>query len=606
MDDDEVIIKNQSVQKGFAGIKELFGQPSDSRMNGTDGPYRPVTTSLFAIEKHFFGNASSGYHFMNVLLFAILCVVLFFLLRRLLKNYHPLLPLIATLFFAAHPIHTEVVANIKSADEILSLLFCLLALLYAFRFSETSSWKYAGVSSLCFTCAMFSKENSITFLLIIPAALYFFTQESFRTSRKNILKIFILHFSVAGIYFIARSSVLNQASKGIILMNNALAGVHSLPERWATAFAILLQYIKLLFYPHALCWDYSFNQIPLVSFSDPAAILSLLIYASLGTFSLWVLFKPTAFKSADSSMLKLFSFCILFYLFSLSVTSNIFILINATMAERFLFTPSLAFCILAAFFILRISKYERSAEKKGNKIIFISLTGIILILYSFKTHARNKDWKNNFSLFAKGVETCPNSWRTNVDYAWESSLAGDAEKNPEKKKEFMLNAVKYYQKGLTIYDTQIDAIWYSYGVANSSVGNMDEAVKAYQRAIAINAKHIDACNNLATIYFSRSDLSNSIKYFLMAYKIDSTASDIPFKIGVNYQLMNDMKNAAPYYENYLRRYPNDKNVITNLAIVSKALIDSVKTNYYMGLLSKMGVTEQLQMKFITQQQENGN
>ncbi|MFI5164399.1 MAG: protein O-mannosyl-transferase TMTC1-related protein [Bacteroidia bacterium] len=592
MDDLVVITKNQSVQKGFAGIKELFGQPSDTRINGDIGPYRPLTTSFFAIEKQIFGDHSSAWHFMTVLLYSLLCVILFFLLKKLLHNYHPLLPITAALLFAAHPIHTEVVANIKSTDEILCLLFCAFATLYAIRFTETSSWKQVVISWFFFLLALFSKEIAFTFLLIIPLALYFFT----RAPQKNILLILIFHFSTALIYLIIRNSILNSSSE-ITIINNALAGAHSFSERYATAFVILLRYIKLLFYPHPLCWDYSFNQIPIVSFSDPVAILSLLIYLAMGFFALLVFLKPGIFRSSNLPVIKLISFCILFYLISISITSNIFVLINATMGERFLFTPSLAFCILAAFILLKISKYKNPEEKQGNKKILISLLGIILILYSFKTYTRNKDWKDNLALTASGVKACPNSWRTNEFYAWESSLAGDIENNPEKKKALMINAVNYYQKAFAIYDKD-DMGWYSYGVVNSNLGNMDEAVIAYQHAIVLNPRQTDACNNLATIYFTKTDFVNSLKYFLMAYRNDSTTKDITFKIGLNYQMMNNPQEAIPYYEIYFHKNPGDKNIITNLAIAYRTLNDTAKTNYYMNILSRMGSTEELQLQFI--------
>jgi len=47
------------------------------------------------------------------------------------------IPFIATMLFAGHPIHTEVVANIKGRDEIMSLLFSLLALFAAVKYVKT-------------------------------------------------------------------------------------------------------------------------------------------------------------------------------------------------------------------------------------------------------------------------------------------------------------------------------------------------------------------------------------------------------------------------------------------------------------------------------------
>ncbi len=60
-------------------------------------------------------------------------------LRRLLSNFSIAIPLIATLLFVVHPVHTEVVANIKSRDEILSLLFTLFSLSFLLKASDKQS-----------------------------------------------------------------------------------------------------------------------------------------------------------------------------------------------------------------------------------------------------------------------------------------------------------------------------------------------------------------------------------------------------------------------------------------------------------------------------------
>src|SRR5690606_11975243 len=84
--------------------------------------YRPLPRLMFALEwKLAPGNASLS-HWINVLLFALSCTFLFRVLARLINGKYYLL-FMAMLLYAVHPIHTEVVANIKSRDEILSLLF---------------------------------------------------------------------------------------------------------------------------------------------------------------------------------------------------------------------------------------------------------------------------------------------------------------------------------------------------------------------------------------------------------------------------------------------------------------------------------------------------
>ncbi|MBI4932156.1 MAG: tetratricopeptide repeat protein [Bacteroidetes bacterium] len=575
MDDGAVISNHETVKKGFAGIKELFGQSSVYGSTKENfGTYRPLTMTLFAIEWSFFKDNSSAYHFVQILLYAILCVVIFILLKKLLKDYHPLLPFITVLLFAAHPIHTEVTANIKSADEILSLLFCSLGLLFSIKFSETSSNKFLVISFLFFLCALFSKESAATFILIIPLALYFFTL----SSRKNILILLGVYVFAIAIYFLARNSALDKSPEGVALINNALAGAQSLDERYATISVTLLNYLKLLFLPHPLCWDYGYNQIPLVGFGNPMAIVSVLIYVALGIFAVAVLFKrKIAILTAHYSLL--FSFCILFYLIGLSVSSNIFVLIGSTMAERFLFTPSLAFCIMLAFALIKLLKIESFSIRT------IPLA-IILVLFSYKTFSRTKDWKNNLTLFAKGVEDCPNSYRTNTTFAWESVLAGEKETDKEKKNIHLQNAVIYYQKGLAIYD-KVEADWYNYGVSLSNLGKVDEAVKAYQRALEINPKHRNSLYNLATVYLSRKDYQNALSYFLRMYETEPDFMDVSFKTGLIYHMGGNPQKAIPYYERYLKNNPNNKDVINNLSMAYNAVGEKEKANQLMLRLQQL-------------------
>jgi tetratricopeptide (TPR) repeat protein len=293
-----------------------------------------------------------------------------------------------------------------------------------------------------------------------------------------------------------------------------------------------------------------------------------------------------------SQVTAVISFCILFYLIALSASSNIFVLIGATMAERFLFTPSLAFCIVIALLfcpspkgsnnILSFTLSRRDSFGTGRGIALL----IVLALYSYKTFSRNTDWKDNLTLFANGVEICPNSYRTNVTYAWESVLAGQAEQDPEKKRQHMLHAVTYYQKGLDIYD-QVQADWYNYGVSLGNLGKVDESIHAYKRALELKPVHLRSAYNLATIYLDKKDNPNSLKYFLIAYQSDSAFMDVAFKVGVNYQMMGDPTTAIPYYESHFRRNPNDKNVITNLAIAYKSLNNTERGNYFTNLLQKI-------------------
>src|SRR6185503_709919 len=95
---------------------------------GDDELYRPIPLAVFATLWQYFPDNPFPFHLVNVLLYALSAFVLYKVLRRIFAGYHSLLSFAATLLFIAHPLHTEVVSNIKSLDEIASFLFALVTL----------------------------------------------------------------------------------------------------------------------------------------------------------------------------------------------------------------------------------------------------------------------------------------------------------------------------------------------------------------------------------------------------------------------------------------------------------------------------------------------
>ncbi|MGL4364676.1 MAG: hypothetical protein ACRCSB_05685, partial [Bacteroidales bacterium] len=153
-DDTVLIQKNRFVKRGFAGIKDIlttdsfagFYQKGEIQLSG--GRYRPLTIVMFAIETELWGQPeldaegkqmldSEGFstkkyntklgHSINIFLYGILAIMLYIWLLELYNPHRdkekPVFYLMAfciTLLFIAHPLHTEVVANLKGRDEIMS------------------------------------------------------------------------------------------------------------------------------------------------------------------------------------------------------------------------------------------------------------------------------------------------------------------------------------------------------------------------------------------------------------------------------------------------------------------------------------------------------
>ena len=86
--DDEVVVTNAQVEKGFSGLGEIFTSDifssyyaqNNAEQQLSGGRYRPLSVATFAIEYAIFGNNPAPRHFINVLLYALLSVLIFYAL----------------------------------------------------------------------------------------------------------------------------------------------------------------------------------------------------------------------------------------------------------------------------------------------------------------------------------------------------------------------------------------------------------------------------------------------------------------------------------------------------------------------------------------------
>jgi Flp pilus assembly protein TadD len=472
---------------------------------------------------------------------------------------------LATVLFIAHPVHTEVVASIKSRDEILCFLFAVLTLSAIFRYNTIGKIKYLLSGVLFFFLCLLSKENGITIAAIAPLTLFFFTDSKPQ-------KIFIQSLALFGIltlYLLIRNGVMAGHSDGSEkqIINNILNGAHSLGERYATNFVILGKYLLLLLIPYPLSYDYSFNQIPITNWSSIDAVISLLLYIGLSVFAIVRLPKK-----------DIISYCILFYFITLSVVSNLFFITGSTMAERFLFMPSLGFCIAVVILLAKFLKNENSVDITKMKLSFLLLVFSIAIIFSVLTVNRNRDWKNNYALFLSGVEAAPNSARTHGSLAYEYKLHALKAQNPTERQEFFKKAIEEFRKAADILPGYEYAL-YNLGVEYYEMGDEENALKTYLETLKYFPNHNNANNNVGVIYFNRKKFDEALVYFQKAVAADPNNSNAIGNIGAIYQNKGDMIKAKEYYEKALEITPN-ANVYLNLSKVYYTLGDQEKGKFY--------------------------
>jgi len=119
LDDYCVVVDNTYVHAGLHDIPKILTTNFFNGLhNFNDGLYRPLPILTYAIEYSVIGLNPHVRHFINMLLYALAGLFIFLLAKRLLPGNSVLLPLSVACLYIAHPVHTEVVANISSKKVI--------------------------------------------------------------------------------------------------------------------------------------------------------------------------------------------------------------------------------------------------------------------------------------------------------------------------------------------------------------------------------------------------------------------------------------------------------------------------------------------------------
>ena len=548
LDDDVVFLQNEYVQEGVTGIPDILSHGFLFGFNQrNDQSYRPLVLIDFAVQKSLFGNNAAALHFFNILYFSLLCCLLFYFLKQLFHERSLWIAFFITLLFVLHPIHTEVVANIKGRDELLHAIFLIGSFIAAFNSFDRKSKKWLMVSLVTFFMALLCKEMAVTYIVLLPLCTWFF-----RSIKLKQLMLLVLPYGIVLIgYFLLRNAILDTITfeDQMTVMNNTLAAANNLTERIATNLIIFANYIKLLFFPHPLAWDYSYPHFQIVGFNNLQAILIGLVTVVLGVLSL------IGIKSKNK-----FAFAFLFFVVSFSIVSNFFILIGSTLGERFLFFPSIAFCI----FIVLAIQWAVEKLKVIKQVRAISISIILIGLgYAAKTIDRNQEWESNFSLFKSGVEAIPNNSRAVSALASAYRNRAEAAKNPKYVMQNYEQAKAGYQKSVELYPKNADS-WYNLGVVLMNMDDKDQAKQAFRKTIELDQFHISARNNLGVIYFQNNNFQAAAEQFRNCLRINQHFQSAYANLGAVYHNLGEYRLARTNYTKALELNPNDQTSLNNL------------------------------------------
>ncbi len=513
------------------------------------GQYRPLTVLTFLLDA-LGGISPFRFHLTNLLLHVCCSLLAWMVCRRVgLSRFAAGL---AGLLFAVHPIHSEVAAGVTfGRSDLLAGAFLLTGLLFYMRRSG-SRWDYL-LSLVAFFFGLLSKESALALLglvVVYDLAVGMGRARDGNSSDENgprrgpstsdparsggeprgegvfssILYVCRTRWprwlGFAGgfaICLVVRNTAagVGFTPGGMTELVNPLYGA-PVEARILTAGRIFWHYAMLLILPWRLSVDYSYNAIPVAhSLLAPDVFAGL----ALGLSGLWLWVRSL------ERWPNLFFCGALFWVPYLGV-SQILVLLNSMVQERFLYIP-----VLGVFAMAGIGT-EWLYRRFGFGVVVAA--GLVCIGYAARTVARNEDWRDELSLFSSAASAYP-----------ESAKMHQAVGQVHAERGLMDQAILAFRRALSIRE---EAMTYNnLGNAYGVKGSFGPAVAAYRKAVGLDPQYAEAWMNLGVTAMRAGKPAIAAEGFRQAAVLLPKDSEAHFNLGVALEKTGKPEEAAAAY-----------------------------------------------------------
>jgi protein O-mannosyl-transferase len=392
--------------------------------------YRPLTMTTFALNVAVHGLQPAAFLLTNLLLHVAASLLVYAFVRRLL--HEPVLALMTALIFAVHPVHVEAVSNSVGRAEIQMTIFALLGLLALLPPAGAPSLRRGGVALLAFTAAMFTKESAISYGPIALLVLLWrrpFERGDWRwwLGHAALLAVPVALYLPAR-YFALDGNLIRTTPP--VYYMNPLIGL----DGWAWLNGVLMvlgHYVRLMLVPAQLSANYGAELIdPAAGPTAMTAVGGLALLAAGVALSGWLRKSRPWRVVALLTTLTLASYLLL---------SQVFVEIGVTLAERFLYWPSVfVSALLAAGALAAYRRLSWSATTPASTVRLLRVVGVaLLVALGVRSAIRSTDWSSNQVLFRVDARAYPADIHLNTLHA-DAQLRQAAELPPSPARDAIL------------------------------------------------------------------------------------------------------------------------------------------------------------------------
>lgn len=498
----EYVPNHKYVSKGFKGIAKIWRSRYAHDSEGAFD-YRPVTTTSFAIEYGVFGQNPFVSHLINLLLYFITIWLIFCLLLKLFEDYKNKFDIafITAFIFLIHPIHSEVVNNLKCRDELLAFLFGLSSLWYSLEAIKKPSIKNIILIFLFLLLGLLSKRNAILFFAVIPLCYIIFRKVNIKLILSSAFSIVFIYYLTA---FIRSRLVTEKPVRFFYHFENPLYTDHvGFFHKIIVAIKTLGFYIKFHIIPYPFRNYYGFNTF------DVTSSINVYFFIGLGFLAGSVYF---IYKQKN----KILTFSVLLFLGLIAPFLNVGTPAPGILGERFAYFASFGFALIVAYIFNHFFKninFNSFSQLFSKPLVYITSISVVFLFYSWD---RNNDWYNKLTLFEADIKHQEHSAKANSLIANEYFEMLRIPNNKYPGNVLVQKAIKHYTQALkndsTLYSAynNVGVVYYSY------LNDIPNAKKYFSLAIVKRPKYSQAYENLGNCYKQEKNIQKSYECYTKA------------------------------------------------------------------------------------------
>jgi protein O-mannosyl-transferase len=538
-DDNRIIVENAHIRSlSLAFFKWAFTDIS------TSGFWNPPVWISHAVDYALWGLEPAGHHLTNVIMHAINTFVVVMLVFKLLEaarrgGPHPehRALLIAAgmtgLLFGIHPVHVESVAWVSERKDQLYALFYLLSVIAYLKYGASRESASGSVLAnvfpkdrsyllalILFILSLSSKAMAVT----LPATLLildWFPLNRLRSLRDSaplvVEKIPFMVCSAAAVVL----TLVGQSAIGVLQANKVIP----MADRVLTAFRSLIAYLGMIVVPLDLLPFYPFDTT--ITIGSTKFLVAIIAVCSITAVCMGIARK-------NRIWLALWAF----YVISLLPVLGIVKVGDYSMADRFLYLPSLAPFLLLGIGTAQVwhTVESHQQDSKALKGLIAAVIASVIIVLAFLTVKQIAVWKDSMSLWNYVIERAPRP----------VPVAYNNRGNVFRAQGLIGRAIDDFTTVISLVGTAA-APYNNRGIAYQDAGRIDEALADFSKAISVQPDHPDSYRFRGALFSELHQTDRALADFKKAIELDPAYVDAYLSRGWIYQGEGRIENALEDY-----------------------------------------------------------